>query len=161
MTSNLGRGFLVALGVVSILVVGCGKTESAEKGAIRAYYVDADQAAAAAKGENLEDPSKVGPKSSDAGNPSLKDLTDAHDKAAAAYAKAHSDPKAKDAYVAATVRLATATMVSEELGPKEKYRKALKFYREALKVDPTNVEAKNNSEEIISIYKQMGRPVPE
>jgi len=77
-----------------------------------------------------------------------------------AFDKASGDAAAKKAYVDATVKLATETMLDPDLLPKDKYPKALKLYREALKVDPANEEAKVNSQQIIDIYKSMGRPVP-
>jgi TPR repeat protein len=81
-----------------------------------------------------------------------------YEKTKAAYSK---DPKAKDAYVTATVKYATGTMLADSLGPKEKYPGALKLYREALKVDPNNKEALSNKDLIEGIYKQMGRPIPQ
>lgn len=80
--------------------------------------------------------------------------------AKAAFDKNPKDAKAKKLYVDRTVRLGTATMVSPALTPREKYPAALKLYKEALKLDPKNKEAKNNSEMIVEIYKSMGRPVP-
>lgn len=70
------------------------------------------------------------------------------------------DKKSKAAFIVAGDRYATATMTAPSLPPKVKYRAALRLYREVLKVDPTNHEAKNNSDMIVSIYKQMRRPVP-
>ena len=70
------------------------------------------------------------------------------------------DKKAKDAYVEATVRLGHETMISPDYPAKFKYKKTLQLYREALKLDPTNPVAKQESDLIIQIYKQMGRPVP-
>ncbi len=90
----------------------------------------------------------------------LAKLQKAQVAAKAAFAKKPKDAKTKEAYVAATVKLGTATMVSAALPPKDKYRGALKWYKEALKVDPKNKEAKNNTDMIVSIYKSMGRPVP-
>jgi len=91
----------------------------------------------------------------------LKKLTSAQVTAKAAYTKKPKDAKVKKAYVEATVKLGTATMVSPALPPKEKYRGALKWYREALKVDPKNKEASNNKKMIEDIYKSMGREVPQ
>lgn len=84
-----------------------------------------------------------------------------YDSAKAAYTKDSKDAKVKSAYVTATVKYATGTMLADSLTPREKYAGALRLYREALKVDPTNKEALNNKELIEGIYKQMGRPVPE
>jgi len=81
--------------------------------------------------------------------------------AKSAFKRHPKDATAKQKYVAATVKLGTADMSSDALDRKVKYKKALQLYREALKVDPNNVEAKNNKQLIESIYKSMGRPVPQ
>lgn len=78
----------------------------------------------------------------------------------AAWAKDKTNAGKKKAYVNATVTLATAVMTSPMFGPKDKYPRALRLYREALKVDPKNQEAKENSRMIEDIYRQMGRPIP-
>lgn len=70
------------------------------------------------------------------------------------------DKKRQKAFIVAGDRFATASMNAASLPPRVKYRQALRVYREVLKVDPKNREAKNNSEMIVSIYKSMGRPVP-
>lgn len=70
------------------------------------------------------------------------------------------DAKALSDYIAAGNRFATGTMTADALPPRTKYRDALRLYREVLKVDPANKEAKNNSQMIIDIYKSMNRPVP-
>lgn len=93
---------------------------------------------------------------------SLKDLKkmEAYQVATkAAYTKKPSAKTKKD-YVAATVKYGTACMNSEALDRKIKYKKALGLYREALKVDPTNAEAKENAKMIEDVYRSMGRPVP-
>jgi hypothetical protein len=59
------------------------------------------------------------------------------------------------------VRLATATMNAPDLRAKEKYPAALRLYREALALHPTNPEALENSQMIVSIYQGMGREVPQ
>lgn len=76
------------------------------------------------------------------------------------FAARPKDPKARQGFVAAGDRFATSTMMSPDLDRKVKYRDALRIYREVLKVDPTNHEAKSNSDLIVSIYKSMHRPVP-
>jgi tetratricopeptide (TPR) repeat protein len=60
----------------------------------------------------------------------------------------------------ATVEYGTAVMLAPELTPKEKYPKALRLFREVLKLDPDNAQAKKSAETIEAIYKSMGRPVP-
>jgi hypothetical protein len=73
----------------------------------------------------------------------------------------HPTPGNRHLCVVATDRYALTAISDGSLGPKIKYRQALRLYREALKLEPTNVEAKNNSDYIISIYKSMHRPVPQ
>ena len=76
-----------------------------------------------------------------------------------AYAKT-PNAKTKKTYVDATVKFATASMNSEALDRKVKYKQALKLYREALKVDPKNAEAKENAKMIEDVYRSMGKPIP-
>jgi hypothetical protein len=100
------------------------------------------------------------------GNPSAEDVKQlkaceaAYSSTKAVFLK-KKDPASKKKFVAATVKFGTAAMMSDVLDRKLKYRKALHLYREALKLDPANKEAKNNSDMIVSIYKSMGRPVPQ
>ncbi len=90
----------------------------------------------------------------------LAKLEKTYKEAKSAYTKTPKDAKKKKAYVDATVKLGTATMRSPILGPKEKYPKALRYYREALKIDPKNKEAAANKKTIEDIYKSMGREIP-
>ncbi len=90
----------------------------------------------------------------------VKTYGKAYDAAKKSLTSRPKDPKSRQAFVAAGDRYATATMMSPDLDRKVKYRDALRIYREVLKVDPKNHEAKNNSDMIVSIYKQMGRPIP-
>lgn len=55
---------------------------------------------------------------------------------------------------------ATAIMMDAKLAPNEKYPKALKMFREAVKIDPANTEAAENIKMIEDIYKGMGKEVP-
>ncbi len=89
----------------------------------------------------------------------LRAIRSAYAHAKSVYTK-HPSSAAKKNYVISTVRYGTASMLSPALDRKVKYRQALRLYREALKLDPKNEEARNNSEMIVSIYRQMGRPVP-
>jgi hypothetical protein len=76
------------------------------------------------------------------------------------FTRSPKSPAAKKGFVAAAVRLGTANMTAQTLDRKVKYKVALRYYREALKLDPKNAEAKANHDMIVSIYKSMGRPVP-
>ena len=90
----------------------------------------------------------------------LAKLEKAYNVAKAAWMKDKANATKKKAYVKTTVTLGTAVMTSPAFGPKDKYPRALRLYREALKVDPKNKEATENSKMIVDIYRQMGRPVP-
>jgi hypothetical protein len=50
--------------------------------------------------------------------------------------------------------------IYRDAGSPRLYKFALGDYRRVLRYDPTNAEAKNKMDEIISIYNSMGRPVP-
>ncbi len=67
----------------------------------------------------------------------------------------------KKAIAAAYAERGTFRENDEHAGARVKYRAALQDFRKALAADPNNVEAKTNKDEIESIYKQMGRPIPE
>ena len=68
--------------------------------------------------------------------------------------------KDKKALAAAYADRGYAHMTDSAASPRVMYRAALKDFRKALKVDPTNQKAKANSALIESIYRQMGRPIP-
>ncbi len=73
---------------------------------------------------------------------------------------------AKDAEVNAALadahlKYGDSFMYNESLPPRQKYRPALKQYREVLVYDPNNDKAKKNIQLIEGIYKQMGMPIPQ
>lgn len=80
-----------------------------------------------------------------------------------AYEKAvgkQQSAKLKKAAADTIMKEADAVLVSPAMGPKDKYPKALTLYREVVRLDPKNKEAQDAIKTIVSIYKQMGRPVP-
>ncbi|RYG49364.1 hypothetical protein EON79_01560 [bacterium] len=79
----------------------------------------------------------------------------------AALAKKPKDKKTREAFVTAGTLFGHESMISPELSAKIKYRQALKVYREVLKIDPKQPVARKEYDLIVSIYKQMGRPVPQ
>ncbi len=80
-------------------------------------------------------------------------------KIAPKHGKAYDDAKAY--YIEATLALANFYMEQENgLRPNVKYPRALHFYREVLKTDPKNKQAKDAANMIVAIYKSMGRKVP-
>jgi hypothetical protein len=90
----------------------------------------------------------------------LKKFEKEYTAAKAAYAKKPKDKKAKDRFIAAATKYGHESMTSDALPPRVKYRQTLRIYREVLKLDPKNPVAKPESDLIIKIYKDMGRPVP-
>jgi Tfp pilus assembly protein PilF len=83
-----------------------------------------------------------------------------HAAAKTAFTKKPKDAKVKKAYVDANVALGLQYTYAGSVDRKEKYKLALKYLREALKHDPQNKEAKPMHDQIVNIYKSMGRPVP-
>lgn len=84
---------------------------------------------------------------------------DARIKAAAGKAKA-SGASAADKRAAAEAYLARGNVYWSGGQPKL-YKYALADFRQVLKYDPDNAEAKEKIDTIVGIYRGMGRPVPE
>jgi hypothetical protein len=81
-------------------------------------------------------------------------------KARAAYFKAPKDAAKKKAFIVAAYKEADAVYVSPALGPKDKYPRALRLYREIARTDSAQKKALERIGIIEGIYKSMGRPVP-
>lgn len=75
--------------------------------------------------------------------------------------KAKPSPELKKALVDAYVAKGDFFMNDNATPPRVKYPTALRAYREALKLDPSNAKAKQNAATIEGIYKSMGRPIPQ
>lgn len=82
-----------------------------------------------------------------------------------AKAKAKAKPKVatlRKAHARAATALGTAVMNSQAARSRsQKYVEALKLFREALAIDPSDAEAKQNKELIESIYLSMGKKIPQ
>jgi hypothetical protein len=78
----------------------------------------------------------------------------AAEKAKASGASAADKKAAADAYLARGNEFYSA-------GKPQLYKYALADFREVLKYDPDNSEAKEKVDTIVSIYQSMGRPVPD
>ena len=102
---------------------------------------------------------KKGPKQVD--DKKLKNLEFSYQKAKELFAKKPKDAKVKKSYIDATFAFGMGNMYSETLPPRMKYKTALTYFREVMKVDPKNKPAKEQYDLIASIYKSMGRPVPQ
>ncbi|MCY7362170.1 MAG: hypothetical protein LH629_08920 [Ignavibacteria bacterium] len=86
-------------------------------------------------------------------------LVKSADDAVAKYTSDNSDGNKKNV-VSSCMAAANYLMFEAGLPPKEKYRPALKYYREVLKADPENEEALKNKKQIEDIYESMGMPIP-
>ena len=91
----------------------------------------------------------------------LKGLEKTYVATKASYTKTPKNAAVKKKYIDATLAYGLGCMYSESLPPREKYKKALVYLREVLKVDPKNKVAREQHDMIVAIYKQMGRPVPQ
>lgn len=148
-------GFWLALSLCALGLAGCNGGSSPTEGASTA---PSDKAAAPTSTTEKAPTDPVVP--AGAVSEDIAKLQSDQKAAKTAYDAKTSDEELKKKYVVATVKLGTATMMSEKIDRKVKYADALKLYREALKVDPTNAEAMNNKELIEGIYKSMKRPIP-
>lgn len=75
--------------------------------------------------------------------------------------KAPKDAKVKKAYVDSGVKYEQKIVrSSNKLSPAVKYRAGLALCRLILAADPKNPVAKKDMDEIVTIYKSMGRPIP-
>jgi len=150
---TLSIGLLLA----ALALSGCGSGSSSPPKTTYSY-VDEDQANAAKQGKDFEDPSKF-----TSPNPitkaDLKKLQSSVDSANAAY-KSKPSSATKKKLVDLTVDLASKTMDCTDLTPHEKYPAALRLYRQALSLDPSNPDANAAADTIVKIYHQMGMPVP-
>ncbi|MDE3058793.1 MAG: hypothetical protein KGJ59_12640 [Bacteroidota bacterium] len=71
------------------------------------------------------------------------------------------DDALKSARAAAHMKYADYLMYDSPLPPHQKYPGALRQYRIVVSLDPTNQEAKQDIDMIESIYRQMGKPIPQ
>lgn len=71
------------------------------------------------------------------------------------------DAEVNKALAEAHLKYGDSFMFNESLPPRQKYRPALKQYRQVLVYDPANKDAKTKINTIETIYKQMGMPIPE
>lgn len=88
------------------------------------------------------------------------ELVKVADDAIEKYSLDKSDINKKEV-VATCVSAGNYLMFEANLPAREKYRPALKYYRKALELDPTNKDAMTNKKQIEDIYEQMGMPIPQ
>lgn len=87
-------------------------------------------------------------------------LTKSADEPVTKYASDKSESNKKNV-VSTCLAAGNYLMFEAGLPPREKYRPALKYYREVLKADPKNEEALKNKKQIEDIYESMGMPIPQ
>jgi tetratricopeptide (TPR) repeat protein len=75
--------------------------------------------------------------------------------------KKQPNPKLKLQVAEAEYQKGHALMTDQALSPRLKYRQALAALRQALKLNPNHKQAKADRDMIESIYRQMGRPIPQ
>jgi len=78
-----------------------------------------------------------------------------------AYKANPKDADLNKALADAHLKYGDSYMYNDQLPPRMKYAPALKQYRQVLVYDKTNKDAQQKINTIESIYKQMGRPIPQ
>ena len=78
-----------------------------------------------------------------------------------AYKANPKDAEVAGALAQAHLKYGDSFMYNEALPPRQKYRPALKQYREVLTYDAKNKDAQDKIKLIEGIYKQMGLPIPQ
>ena len=92
----------------------------------------------------------------------IKSLRLGYSQSKRAMTKAKSAAAPKIAFANTAAAYGTAIMNATSYTDRaKKYRDALHLFREALKADPTNKEAKENKDLIEGIYKQLGKKIPD
>ncbi|MCA0361275.1 MAG: hypothetical protein LCH41_09490 [Armatimonadetes bacterium] len=89
----------------------------------------------------------------------LKSGEAAYQSAKAAYAKSKSEAD-KRALVEAAFAFGEVVVLSPVLRPMEKYPQALGLFREVQELDPTHAKAKEWDDQIVMIYKSLGKEPP-
>lgn len=89
----------------------------------------------------------------------LKSSEAAYKSALATFNKSKSDSD-KEALIEATFAFGEVVVLSPVLRPMEKYPQALGLFREVQKLDPNHVKAKEWDDQIVMIYKSLGKELP-
>ena len=115
--------------------------------------------------ENSKMPGSDNTSKTQSNSPGQKDekaetLVKSADEAVTKFASDKSEGSKKNV-VSTCLAAGNYLMFEAGLPPKEKYRPALKYYREVLKADPKNEEALKNKKQIEDIYESMGMPIPQ
>jgi hypothetical protein len=90
----------------------------------------------------------------------LAKLDKAQAAAKAAYLKNKTNAKLRQAYIDTSMAAGKAYRITPAVGSRVKYPKSLRYFREVRKVDPKNKDAIMYIEEMESIYRSIGKPIP-
>lgn len=90
----------------------------------------------------------------------LTKLEKAYTAAKAILGRSPHNAKAQKDFVNLAMAYGNECMYTPVLDRKVKYRQALHVFREVLKVEPNQRDAKDESDMIVKIYKSLGRPIP-
>lgn len=93
-------------------------------------------------------------------SPKTVSLQKKADKLEAQYKKKPT-PQLKKQLAQAKYEYGHARMYDQALSPRQKYRLALKAFREALQLNPGHKQARADKEQIEKVYRDMGMPVPQ
>ncbi|HYE16763.1 MAG TPA: tetratricopeptide repeat protein [Pyrinomonadaceae bacterium] len=167
----MGKALTACLAAaLALLAAACGQSEAPKAGAAanggaqtsasanRPKGSSGDVGVVSSHGGASQSPQGGGDGAADRALVDTKEL-DARIKKAADKAKA-SGASAADKKEAADAYLARGN-VYYEAGQPRLYKYALADFRQVLRFDPSNKEAEEKIDMIESIYKGMGRPVPE
>jgi hypothetical protein len=160
--SWMGRTRLLLLAVGLGVVTGCTKSEQAENSAASPPGPPGANPMSAPGPPGAPNAAPAGGASSAAaGEAPHPEMAKKVSELEAAYAKNPSDAGTKKQLVSATYEYGHTVMTDPNLSPRIKYRAALKEFRRVLELDPNHKQAASEKEMIESIYRQMGRPIPQ
>ena len=141
------RIFSAAIAGAALAIIPFGAL--AQGPAVAPFAAQAKMTCAQALGQVARDETELGK------------LAKTFDADAAKLKKSPKDAKVKKSYVEDGVKFEQKVVHgAKKLNPAIKYRAGLALCRMVLAVDPKNVESKKDMDEIVGIYKGMGREVP-
>lgn len=142
----------------AILITGCSKMEEKKTGEVTNTPNPNSSSSTTTENKSSSE-KKSTDKKDDQTDEKATELSAAADKTISAYQSDKSDANKKE-LISNCMAAGNYLMFDATLPAREKYRPALKYYREVLEVDPSNEEALKNKNEIERIYESMGMPIP-
>jgi hypothetical protein len=161
--SFLRRQMLLLAAIGLALVMGCTKSEQPENNAAPPPGGPTTNPMASPPGPpgGPGAPSGAPAAGADTGEAPHPELAKKVSELEAAYTKNPSNAATKKQLVTATYEYGHTVMTDPNLPPCVKYRTALKQFRRVLELDPSHKQAATEKDMIESIYRQMGRPIPQ